>query len=609
MESQTFDDRTRVVPRRPRSRGAWQDGPGEQALVLGRYRLRERLGAGGFGVVWSAHDEQLHRDVAVKRVALAPGEDAERATREALASARLAHPAIVALYEACPVDGAFYMISELVDGDTLARSIAEDALSDEQILRIGTVLCSALSHAHARGVVHRDVKPHNVLIPHDAADAHADVGARGRDLGAVAKLTDFGGARLSGEDVLTRTGDVLGTLAYMAPEQSEGREVGAQVDVYSLALVLYEALCGFNPVRGSTPAETARRIGRPVRSLARERRDLPRTLSATIDHCLHRSPAARGTLEQLADALEQALRESSPRGEEPIAARTRRRDRRMLEPTRVRGAAAPAPFVDAPPAPITPAYAALDSHERDAHEHQRAAGRVPPPQSIVQSESWGLPRLVWLAAALVLGVWQTASGRPGVGLLALAALLPIVLLPVGRRAQGASAGWLVCLLAPLLGVIGLAGAFPAIAGQVRRWRMRAAYAAVGYWWLVLAEPLLDRRLWLGAPSPAPLHAAWEGSFNEAAAHVLAPLLSLGALLGATLWAAGALVLPLIVRGRNAAVDVVGATIWSAALATAAPLLDAAVRGHTAQASPRGAILGAVLGGAVAVAARALRGPV
>ena len=95
-----MDSQTLVQSRHSRAREAWPDGPGAQALVLGRYRLRERLGAGGFGVVWSAHDEQLHRDVAVKRVALAPGEDPERVTREALASARLAHPAIVALYEA-----------------------------------------------------------------------------------------------------------------------------------------------------------------------------------------------------------------------------------------------------------------------------------------------------------------------------------------------------------------------------------------------------------------------------------------------------------------------------------------------------------------------------
>jgi hypothetical protein len=607
VESQTFDERTRVVARQPRARGAWADGPGEQTLVLGRYRLRQRLGAGGFGVVWSAYDEQLRRDVAVKRVALAPGEDAERATREALASARLAHPAIVALYEACPVEGDFYMISELVDGETLAHSIAADALSDQQVLRIGMALCSALSHAHARGVVHRDVKPQNVLIPRDPPGV--DESAAGQRPSAVAKLTDFGGARLSGEDVLTRTGDVLGTLAYMAPEQSDGREAGEPVDVYSLALVLYEALCGFNPVRGATPAETARRIGRPIRSLGRERRDLPRLLSLTIDRCLHRSPAARATLEQLADALEQALGESSPQAAPTIVSRSRRRDRRALERTRVQDAPiglTPAARVAA--APVAPALDLADAHALGVQDRRRA-GETLPQQSVVQSESWGLPRLLWLAAALVLAVWQTASGRPGVGLLALIALLPLVLLPVARRAQGASGGWLACLLAPMLGAIGLAGAFPAIAGQARRWRMRAAYAAVGYWWLVLAEPLLDRRLWLGAPSATPPHAVWEGSLNQAAAHVVAPLLSLGVLLGAALWAGAALLLPLIVRGRNAAVDVVAATAWSAALAVAAPLLDAGAQGHAVQASPRGAVAGAVLGGAVAVAARALRGPV
>jgi hypothetical protein len=139
--------------------------------------------------------------------------------------------------------------------------------------------------------------------------------------------------------------------------------------------------------------------------------------------------------------------------------------------------------------------------------------------------------------------------------------------------------------------------------------MRASFAAVGYWWLALAEPLMARRLWLGAPGHTPAPTAWEGSLSTATVHVVGPLLSLGVLSGAALWAAGAVALPMLVRGRNAALDVVGATVWSAALAVAAPMLDAGVQGHAVQASPRGAIVGAALGGTLAVAARALRGPV
>jgi eukaryotic-like serine/threonine-protein kinase len=151
------------LPRRRIARRA-DDLAGED-LALGRYRLLERLGAGGFGVVWSAHDELLHREVAVKRIWLGAGGgqiDSERASREALATARLSHPAIVALYEACAHEDAFYLISELVDGDTLARLIDEDTLEDEEVLEIGLALVGGLSHAHARGVIHRDIKPQNV---------------------------------------------------------------------------------------------------------------------------------------------------------------------------------------------------------------------------------------------------------------------------------------------------------------------------------------------------------------------------------------------------------------------------------------------------------------
>lgn len=558
-----------AAPKQPaRRRIAVGGGPAADDLVLERYRLLEQLGSGGFGVVWRAHDELLHRDVALKRVPLgAAGSaiDAERATREALAAARLAHPAIVALHEACERDGAFYLISELVHGDTLAQLIAADELEDEEILEIGAALASALGHAHARGVIHRDIKPQNVLVPHPCDFTPQTP----QTLLAAAKLTDFGGAALVGEDALTRTGDVLGTLAYMAPEQSEGREVGVHADLYSLALVVYEALCGVNPVRGATPAATVRRIGRPLPPLERERRDLPAPLTRAIDRALAPAPADRGTLDELRVTFEQALERGLARSR---WGRVRATARRPPEP----------PVGEAPP------------------------GEPPPLEA--PARRIALPRAVWIACATLLIGWQAAAGRPGVALLLFAALAPVLALAWASDRRRVGVGWLGCALAPALGLAGLAGAFPAVAGQASRWRERAGLAALAYWWLALAAPLLGRRLWLTAGRTPP-RTAWEGSLSVAAAHVIAPLLLLGVLLGALLWAAGAAVLPWIVRGRNAAFDVVAVTVWSAALAAAAPAVDAGLSAQAAHPSPRGIVLGGVLGAIVAVAARALRGPV
>jgi len=595
---------TLVHARRAPGRQDWADPLGADVLVLGRYRLLERLGAGGFGVVWSARDELLHRDVAVKRIPLAPEEDGERASREALAAARLAHPAIVALYEACSAQDAFYLISELVHGETLAHLIAARTLTDMQVLEIGIALAGALSHAHSRGVIHRDVKPQNVLVPEAEAQAPERLDQRSpegssipRAYGAVAKLTDFGGAHVTGEDVLTRTGDVLGTLAYMAPEQSEGRKVVQETDLYSLALVLYEALCGVNPVRGSTPAATVRRIGRPIPPLERAREGLPRALTRSLDRALAPAPADRGTLQELRLALQEGLEQGrqAPRRRISERARARMPEHEIpawdARPSRrsVPGRPAPAPE-RRPRAPQEGSEGRLDHVETAEH------GTAPRRRS--------LPRVVWLACAVAAIVWQVWVGRPGLALLMLAAGFPLVALP--RRTAGA---WLACALAPVLGLAGLAGAFPAIAGQARAWRVRAAFGALGYWWLILAEPLLSRHLWLGEASGTPARAVWERSLDSAATHVVGPALSLGVLLGAALWGAGAVLLPLPVRGRSAALDVVAATVWSAAIVAAAPPLDSGLTVQAAQAGPRGAVLGAVFGGFLAVAARALRGPV
>ncbi|HEY4996599.1 MAG TPA: protein kinase [Solirubrobacteraceae bacterium] len=553
--------------------------------MLGRYRLLERLGAGGFGVVWRARDELLHREVAVKQILIAPDGDSERATREALAAARLAHPAIVALYEACVVEDACYLISELIDGETLARLIADGDGEERELIEIGLALVSALAHAHARGVIHRDIKPQNVLIPR-----------RIQEHGAAAKLTDFGGASLVGEDGLTRTGDVLGTLAYMAPEQSEGEEVGEEADLYALALVLYEAFSGVNPVRGPTPAATARRIGTELDSLRRHRRDLPPALIDALDDALAPAPEDRGSLEDLRIALEDAL-EASPHGarerprERPTLARAQATEpassqatlRRRVAPPRRQALVTPPPALPAPgesPEPISP---------REA------------PRRLT------LPRTIWLAAVVLLVGWEAVAGRAGVGLLVLAALVPVLVLGAERRRLGI--GWLAAALSPALGLAGLAGAFPALAGQASRWRERALLGALGYWWLALAEPLLGRHLWLAPASAPPPRGAWEGSIGLTAAHVIGPLLTLGLLLGALLWALAATALPWIVRGRSALSDLAAATLWTVGVLVAAPALDAGLASTSAQPAARGALLGGVIGALVAVAARALRGPV
>jgi eukaryotic-like serine/threonine-protein kinase len=571
----------RIARSPPAARGA--ETLATDDLVLGRYRLLERLGAGGFGVVWRARDELLHREVAVKQILIGPDGDSERATREALAAARLAHPAIVALFEAAVVQDACYLISELIEGETLAQLIACGEADDRELFEIGLALAAALAHAHARGVIHRDIKPQNVLIPRQRPE-HA----------AAAKLTDFGGASLVGEDGLTRTGDVLGTLAYMAPEQCEGGEVGAEVDLYALALVLYEALSGVNPVRGATPAATARRIGSELDSLRRHRRDLPRALIDAIDDALAPEPEDRGSLEDLMSPLQEAL-------DGPLEdARTlRRRLTRPADlPTRqatLRNRA-PAPGrspVSSPP--LMPALA-LDA------EHAGSTREAP-----ARRRRLVLPRAVWLAGVVLLVAWQVAAGRAGVGLLALAALLPVLALGAERHRLGI--GWLAAALAPALGLAGLAGAFPALAGQATRWRDRALLGALGYWWLALAEPLFAQRLWLGAAVPSPARSAWEGSINLTASHVISPLLSLGLLLGALLWAAAAVALPWLVRGRSALLDLGAAALWSAGLLLAAPALDAGLAPHVAHPAGRGALLGGILGGLAAVAARALRGPV
>ena len=207
------------------------------------------------------------------------------------------------MFDAGEEDGSRFLVSELVRGATLAQLESAGAVSDRDVLRIGLALADALAHAHERGVIHRDVKPQNVMVPE-----------RPRSPYGAAKLTDFGVAHLAGDEPLTRTGDVVGTLAYMAPEQAAGERVDERCDLYALGLVLYEALAGVNPVRAGSPAATLRRVGMVQPALRTKRGDLPPELCAAIDRTLRPHPDERGELIDLADALAEALPEVSDDG-------------------------------------------------------------------------------------------------------------------------------------------------------------------------------------------------------------------------------------------------------------------------------------------------------
>jgi hypothetical protein len=532
----------------------------EQPLVLERYRLCEQLGAGAFGVVWRAHDERLERDVAVKAIAgehVASG----RAEREARAAARLAHPAIVTLYEAGSDGETTYLVSELVRGATLAELLAEGALSDRDVAEIGLALCQALAHAHAHGVVHRDVKPSNLLVPEVA---HAGAPA--------AKLTDFGVARVlvgTGEDLLTRTGDVVGTLAYMAPEQLRGTVAD-----------LHRALKAALPLLGDEPGTVAApHVERAATAVTRV---------AEVGRHSWRRRSREQELADVAAELGQA-----PPHDDPTAVHGSRPARRL-----------PAPLVAGH---VVPGLAAGGLAALAVSALGTASSVQPRPLlagALAAAAVGLLPRIGWIAAAAVLIGWIAGEvGQTGTALLvACGVVASPLLLPLRGRA------WSLPFAAPLLGTIMLAGAYPALAGQARTLWRRAALGAVGFWVLALAEPVAHATLLYGSVRGTAAHAVWADSPQHAVSDVLGPLVRSGALACAALWAAGAAVLPWLVRGRSAALDLVAATLWAAGLAAGAGAIGQTLHGAVPQPDARGAVLGAAAGVLLAVGARAVRRP-
>ncbi|MGZ4177905.1 MAG: protein kinase domain-containing protein [Solirubrobacteraceae bacterium] len=583
-------------------------------LILDRYSLQRRLGAGAFGTVWMARDERLERDVAVKilprerTTSPPPG----RFEREARAAARLSHPAIVTLYEAAVDDEGAYLVSELVRGETLVSLLEDGRLSDRDIVAIAIALCDALQHAHDHGVVHRDVKPSNVLVPEAPASA-----------AEVAKLTDFGVARVVGGDALTHTGDVLGTLAYMAPEQAEGLEAGEPADLYSVALVIYEALSGVNPVAHARPGRAARRLGVYLPPLRRQRRDLPRDLAASIDLALRPRPRERGTVAELRRALAMAQDEV---GDEPgvvTGAWTTLRPRaRAEEPVhdeeRERLWRKPGTGPRAtPPLPAAASDASHTHPDPGAAWPLRALGAagaaaltvwltvvalphapVPPPAAglLAGGAVLLLPRLGWGVLTVALAAVAAAEHVPGAAAaLALALLLPLVLSPAAATTWPLSAG------APALGLIGLAGAWPAVAARAgTAWR-RGALGAIGWVWLLLASAIAGKPLYLPpVPGVAPPH-AWMSSLPTTLDQLLRPEVSTGVLAPALVWALAAVTLPWLIRGGSFVLDAVRVIGWAALVVSATGAAIAAVHGSDSVGAAPSALVGAVACVAVALA--------
>ncbi|HZC30460.1 MAG TPA: serine/threonine-protein kinase, partial [Gaiellaceae bacterium] len=229
-------------------------------LVLDRDRPLRPLGSGGSGSVWLARDERTGLEVALKIIAR-EGKAAIRAEREAAAASRLRHPSCLRAYTFARDSRNVYIAYEFVPGRTFREVLRAGELKDAAAIEACAQVCEGLAHAHAAGILHRDVKPSNVLL----ADGDA----------ISARLLDFGLARMADEETLTAQGDVPGTLAYISPERLAGENASGAADVWAVGVMLWESLAGRHPFWQSSLLDTARAIEAGAPSLAELRPDLP----------------------------------------------------------------------------------------------------------------------------------------------------------------------------------------------------------------------------------------------------------------------------------------------------------------------------------------------
>ncbi|MEU2316907.1 serine/threonine-protein kinase [Streptomyces althioticus] len=369
--------------------GAVSEEPGSERVIAGRYRLLSPLGEGGMGTVWRARDEVLHREVAVKEVrapAGPPASDVERMyarlEREAWAAARIADRNVVTVYDVATEDGRPWIVMELVRGLSLAEVLeAEGPVTPRRAARIGAEVLAALRAAHAAGVLHRDVKPANVLIAND---------------GRVV-LTDFGIAMVEGSSALTMTGEVVGSPEFLAPERALGRTPGPESDLWSLGVLLYAAVEGHSPFRQDTPLSTLRAI--VDEELPPPRRAGP--LAPVVEGLLRKDPAERLPADRVAEDLRVVAAGGTP-GADPA-----------------RTASSYAPTVAALPAPppTDPHQPLVTSRQPSSGAPTAATAATPPPRGRRSGALLiaGLVLLVLALAGLTYALLDQDDGEPEAG--------------------------------------------------------------------------------------------------------------------------------------------------------------------------------------------------
>lgn len=386
--------------------------PPPPALLADRYRLERRFASGGMAEVWLATDTALSRQVAVKLLKPSLAADpviAERFRREAVAAASLTHPNIVAVYDAVEDHGRQAVVMQFVRGKSLRQLLDEQQrLSPELTVHIGCAVAAALDAAHQAGLVHRDVKPGNVLVTPDGLVLLADFG--------IAKALDGSDGDLTSENVM------MGTAKYLSPEQVRGQRLDGRADLYSLGLVLYECLAGRVPFLGETDADTAlSRLQRDPTDLARLRPTLPRGLVDVIHRLLARDPDDRyATGAEVRQALQQSLRRPAAAMPSPGPSREHAPVRASADATS--GARTPSRFIR-PPSNAAVAER-TPTPRRAVAAPPRPADRTPPSMEVRRGrpargleQRWG-PSLVvvggLLLASLVAGlVLWSATGNDG----------------------------------------------------------------------------------------------------------------------------------------------------------------------------------------------------